>query len=85
MIPICENDDGLASVLGHEIAHSVAHHVGQKLSTRWALASLAYAIAVYFNLPLGVIDNVLDIGYARPGSRRQEVCFSMETGSFFAG
>lgn len=71
-IPLCENDDGLASILGHEIAHNIAHHVSESMSTRWVLIALAYAISVYFNLPHGLIDRVLDIGYQKPGSRRQE-------------
>jgi predicted Zn-dependent protease len=26
ILPICRDDDGIAAVLGHEIAHNVAHH-----------------------------------------------------------
>lgn len=81
LIPICENDDGLASILGHEIAHNVAHHLGETLSARWAVSAIAYAIATYFDLPRGLIDQVLDIGYSKPGSRQQEVCFFIEIGS----
>lgn len=82
LIPICENESGLAAILGHELAHNIAHHVGENLSIRWALSSLASVIALYFELPRSLINQLLDIGYARPGSRKQEVCFHMETGVF---
>lgn len=82
LIPLCENDDGLAAILGHEIAHNVAHHVGETMSIRWALAALAASVIELFGIPGGLIKGLLHFGYERPGSRRQEVCFYAELGSY---
>ncbi|KAJ8101990.1 peptidase M48 [Lipomyces tetrasporus] len=32
ILPICQDDDGLATVLSHETAHQVARHSGEKMS-----------------------------------------------------
>lgn len=32
IIPIARTEDGLAAVLGHEIAHNLAGHVGERMS-----------------------------------------------------
>lgn len=33
ILPICSNDDGLATVLSHEFAHQLARHTGENLSS----------------------------------------------------
>ena len=32
ILPVCENDDGIAAVMGHEIAHAFARHTVEKLT-----------------------------------------------------
>jgi len=32
ILPLCQDEDGIAAVLGHEIAHVVAHHTAYVFS-----------------------------------------------------
>ena len=32
IIPLCEADDGIAVVTGHEVAHALAHHGAERMS-----------------------------------------------------
>ena len=43
IFPIAGDENGLATVLGHEIAHNVAHHVGERLSRQ--VFTMAAALA----------------------------------------
>jgi predicted Zn-dependent protease len=51
LLPVTENDDQLATVMGHEIAHALAHHASERLA-RTQLLQTAIKIA----------DGVLGIG-----------------------
>lgn len=48
ILPVCKNDDGLAVVMGHEIAHAVARHgnerMSQQLMVQAGSAAAAYAL-----------------------------------------
>ncbi|KAI8981646.1 peptidase family M48-domain-containing protein [Mycotypha africana] len=46
ILPICKNEDGLAAVLGHEIAHELARHTAE----RFSYAKILYAMnfTLYF-------------------------------------
>ncbi|KAG5363428.1 Mitochondrial metalloendopeptidase OMA1 [Yarrowia sp. B02] len=45
ILPICGDDDGLATVLAHETAHQVARHTAEKLS--WAPIYMLVGFALY--------------------------------------
>ncbi|KAI8365374.1 peptidase M48 [Radiomyces spectabilis] len=53
ILPIVQNDDGMAAVLGHEISHQLARHSAEKLS----FAKLLYVIRIRLLL-LGIDTSV---------------------------
>src|SRR5690606_39911719 len=80
ILPTCKNDAGLATVMGHEIAHAIAHHGGERMSQSLAAMGVQLAANVAlsdkdpqvvntFNSLYGVGANV---GYLLPNSRKQE-------------
>ena len=74
ILPIARNDDGLATILGHEIAHNVLHHVGEKISRAMAIiAPMVYLLTFSFDVTYTLPAIVLTYAYDLPGSRRQEV------------
>jgi len=73
LFPICNGEDGLATVLGHEIAHNIAHHAAENYSRLSLLLPIAYAVSFVYDISGGLTYTILDYAYNRPGSRRQEV------------
>jgi Zn-dependent protease with chaperone function len=73
ILPICGNDDGVAAVLGHEIAHNVAHHTAEKMSQAYPLLLLDLILSYTFGVPQGLSGTITDLVIARPGGRKQEV------------
>ncbi|KAL2047239.1 hypothetical protein N7G274_001258 [Stereocaulon virgatum] len=72
MLPICGGEDGLAAVLGHEIAHQLAHHTGEKLSSYVYLVPLAFLAAYTIDISGQMASFILDLILSRPGSRKME-------------
>jgi predicted Zn-dependent protease len=82
ILPITRSEAGLAAVLGHEVAHALAHHGAERLSEQRTVALGAAAVgallatdkdtahaAPYVMAALGVGATV---GYLLPMSRTQE-------------
>ncbi len=44
ILPIAKNDDGLAAIMGHEIAHAVARHSAERMSTAMVIDAGTYAL-----------------------------------------
>lgn len=75
LLPLCKTEAGLAAILGHEIAHNVVNHAAEQLSQRFILTPLVIFASLLLDVSTGLINGILDIGYSKPGSRRQEVRF----------
>lgn len=45
ILPVCENDDGLAVVMGHEIAHAIARHGNERMSQQMLIQAGSTAAA----------------------------------------
>ena len=78
ILPVAKTDDGLAAILGHEIAHNLARHQAESMSSlvmfapiRWTLIFLD---STGYTMGLGRVlgDIAMDLGLARPASRKQE-------------
>ncbi|GEQ69182.1 hypothetical protein JCM33374_g2853 [Metschnikowia sp. JCM 33374] len=71
ILPICQNDDGLATVLSHELSHQLAHHSSEQLSKQpfyVVLSTLLYAAT-----GISGFNNLLVQGFLQmPASREME-------------
>lgn len=75
ILPICKGDDGVAAVLGHEIAHNIASHAEEGMSRSLLVRGIVYAlisldITQFFGSILA--QYALDLGITKPASRKQE-------------
>jgi Zn-dependent protease with chaperone function len=73
ILPICNGEDGLAAVLGHEIAHNVAHHSAENMSRQIIVLAGVLGLSLFGIVPDGLSRSVADLALFKPGSRKQEV------------
>ncbi|KAF9578769.1 hypothetical protein BGW38_005275, partial [Lunasporangiospora selenospora] len=72
ILPIAQNEDGLATVLGHEIAHQLARHSAEKLSFTKVALFLGVMISLVFDPSLMMQRLIMDLGMMLPFSRKCE-------------
>ncbi|KAG5926045.1 hypothetical protein E4U42_003708 [Claviceps africana] len=82
LLLLCRNEDALAAVLGHEIAHNTASHMAERLSSAWTLNFTAGSLfflagalpgAIFFALWTYVGGfYITDLLYHLPMGRHQE-------------
>ena len=75
ILPVTQNDAGLATVLGHEIAHATAEHVAERIERQHLTEVAAVIIAggtAFTPGQFARITALLGIGAGLPFSRSQE-------------
>jgi predicted Zn-dependent protease len=79
LLPIAKDDAGLATVLGHEIGHAVAHHGAERMSEATLLSRAGSYLsneistnATYQNAFLLAYGGATKVGRELPHSRKQE-------------
>ena len=71
ILPVCENDAGLATVLAHEVAHQIARHSAEKMAGSKVLMAGAFALDM-LGLDIGLSRIMLNLLLSLPNSRRIE-------------
>ncbi len=80
ILPIVQNEDGLAAVLGHEIAHAVARHGAERMTqqklTQWGTMAVSMSVGEMEpgtqRMVLGALGIGSQFGVLLPFSRKHE-------------
>ena len=72
ILPICQNETGLAAVLAHEVAHNVAHHAAERVSRSSFTMLGAFAVSFVFDVSGQIGNSVAQLILSLPNSRTQE-------------
>jgi len=80
ILPICKDDAGVATVMGHEVAHAVARHGGRRMTEQLALQLGAVGLSVAMRekpaqtqqMAMVAYGGIATVGVALPFSRTDE-------------
>ncbi|KAG1774566.1 peptidase family M48-domain-containing protein [Suillus placidus] len=72
ILPICKDEQGLAAVLGHEIAHVVARHASERYSSSKVFLAVAVLLQTVFGFDFGITNLISTLLLELPNSRTQE-------------
>ncbi|EGW35641.1 uncharacterized protein SPAPADRAFT_53830 [Spathaspora passalidarum NRRL Y-27907] len=70
IIPICQDDNGLATVLSHELSHQLAQHSSEQLSYKPIYTLLSILLCTITGVP--AVRELLTLGFSLPASREME-------------
>ena len=71
ILPVCENDAGLATVMAHEVAHQIARHSAEKMAGSKILMAGAFVLNL-IGLDIGLSQILLNLMLSLPNSRKIE-------------
>lgn len=71
ILPVCETDSGLATVLSHEISHQLARHSAEKVSGYKIFMALGFLLNV-LGFDFGLSQIALNLLLSLPNSRKLE-------------
>lgn len=71
ILPLCKDEHGIAAVLGHEIAHVVAHHAAERMSHAPFVLLGAIGLSL-FDISFSSSKHILDLFLSLPASRKHE-------------
>jgi len=80
IIPVAENEDGLAAIMGHEVAHALAHHGAERMAQQNMQRIVGAGVAMGAGgmdfgaqkAVMGVFGGISQYGFALPFSRKHE-------------
>lgn len=80
IIPVAENENGLAAIMGHEIGHALAHHGAERMAQQNLQRIVGAGVSVSAGgmdvgaqrAVMGVFGGISKYGYALPFSRSHE-------------
>lgn len=72
LLHICRSDADLATVLSHEMAHSICHHASETASHLPVSVALLVVSALASGLDPDLVDLIVDVTFRLPRSRVQE-------------
>jgi len=74
ILPVAQNDAGLATIIGHEVGHVMAHHTAERIS-QYGLVNIAGAVAGaagLSDLTMAALGLGVQVGVLLPYSRSNE-------------
>ena len=73
ILPVCEGEVGVATVLSHEISHIIARHSAERMSQGFLVFGVVAVACQWLGIDPRLSRLLLELGYSRPNSRTQEV------------
>jgi Zn-dependent protease with chaperone function len=73
ILQVTKDKHGLAAVLGHEIAHVVAHHPAERMSSSLLAVVAVVATSFLFDISGNLSSLFFNLVFGLPNSRTQEV------------